>query len=164
MATIRRRKRAKRDVWCVDYRDSAGVRCRITAPTRAIAEDLLAEKIRESRQAAPEVTDREVTLSAYAERWLAQIETDIKSRTHVAYSETLTRYVLPDLGRIKVRALHRGLIKNLLTRRRAQGLSKNTVRLIRGVLSVLVLRPNLVRLGWRTSCDSAEGLQHGKGW
>jgi len=124
MASIRRRKRAKRDVWCVDYRDSAGVRCRITAPTRAIAEDLLAEKIRESRQAAPEVTDREVTLTAYAERWLEQIETDIKPRTHVSYSETLARYILPELGRMKVRALHRGLIKNLLARRRAQGLSK----------------------------------------
>lgn len=39
---------------------------------------------------------------------------------------------------MKVRALHRGLSKNLLARRRAHGLSKNTVRLIRGVLSVLL--------------------------
>jgi integrase len=138
MASIRRRKRAKRDVWCVDYRDGAGVRRRMTALTREIAEDLLAEKIRESRQAAPEVIDREITLAAYAARWLAQIETDIKPRTHVSYSETLDRYILPTLGRVKVRALHRGVIRDLLGRRRVQGLSKNTVRLIRGVLSVLL--------------------------
>jgi len=138
MASIRRRKRAKRDVWFVDYRDNAGMRCRITAPTRETAEDLLAEKIRERRQAGPEVTDREVTLAVYAERWLAQIEADIKPRTHASYSETLARYILPEIGRIKVRALHRGLIKDLLARRRAQGLSKNTVRLTRGVLSVLL--------------------------
>jgi Phage integrase, N-terminal SAM-like domain len=138
MASIRRRKRAKRDVWCVDYRDGAGVRRRMTALTREIAEDLLAEKIRESRQAAPEVIDREITLAAYAARWLAQIETDIKPRTHVSYSETLDRYILPTLGRVKVRALHRGVIRDLLGRRRGQGLSKNTVRLIRGVLSVLL--------------------------
>jgi hypothetical protein len=66
MASIRRRKRAKRDVWWVDYRDGAGVRRRMTSLTREIAEDLLAEKIRESRQAAPEVIDREITLAAYA--------------------------------------------------------------------------------------------------
>ena len=40
MASIRRRKRAKQDVWHVDYRDSAGVRRRLTAATKAEAEEM----------------------------------------------------------------------------------------------------------------------------
>src|SRR2546427_313971 len=104
----------------------------------AVAEDLLAEKIRESRQAAPAALDREMTLAAYAERWLGHIATDIKASTLTSYSDTLTRYILPALGRVKVRALHRGLIKDLLGRKRADGLSKNTVRVIRAVFSVLL--------------------------
>jgi integrase len=138
VASIRRRKRAKHDVWVVDYRDGAGIRRRVTAPSRESAEILFGDKIRESRQALPSATDREITLSAYAARWLGQIASDLKANTHRSYSETLERYILPELGRVKVRALHRGLIKDLLARKRNDGLSKNTVRVIRAVLSVLL--------------------------
>src|SRR5262245_41354694 len=138
MASIRRRGRAKRNVWVVDYRDGAGVRRRITAATREAAEDLLAEKIREGRQPSPAAADREITLAAYAERWLGQVSVDLRGYTPTSYKETLDRYILPVLGRVKVRALHRGMLKDLLAQRRAQGLSKNTVRLVRSVLSVLL--------------------------
>ena len=47
MATIWKRK--GRDVWVVDYRNAAGVRIRLSAATRQQAEDLLAEKIKESK-------------------------------------------------------------------------------------------------------------------
>lgn len=42
MTSIRRRKRARRDVWFIDYRDATGARRHLTAPTREVAEDLLA--------------------------------------------------------------------------------------------------------------------------
>ncbi len=48
--------------------DGAGVRRRITAPTREVAEDLLADKIRESRQVVPGAADREITLATYEGR------------------------------------------------------------------------------------------------
>ena len=67
MASIRRRGRAKRNAWMVDYRDGAGVRRRITAATREVAEDLLSDEIREGRQASPAAADREIALAAYAE-------------------------------------------------------------------------------------------------
>ncbi len=41
MASIRRRRRARRDVWFVDYRDARGVRHRLTAPTKEAAQGLL---------------------------------------------------------------------------------------------------------------------------
>ena len=45
-------KRKDRDTWVVDYVDATGRRRRLFASTREEAEDLLSEKIKESRQAA----------------------------------------------------------------------------------------------------------------
>ncbi len=70
MASIRRRKRAKQDVWHVDYRDATGVRRRLTAVTKAEAEDLLAEKIRERQIPGPPSSDRDITVAEYRQRWL----------------------------------------------------------------------------------------------
>ena len=85
MASIRRRRRAKGDVWVVDYRDGAGVRRWSTFRTRREAEDALARIIPESRQATPPVVDRDITLEAYATLWLAQLATEIKPRTLSSY-------------------------------------------------------------------------------
>src|SRR5262249_61898718 len=106
MATIRRRKRAHAHVWLVDYIDAAGVRRRLPAPTREAAEDLLAEKIRESRQAAPPTTDRDTTLRDYATRWLLDITAALRPRTVAGYSDMLRLYILPPFGAMKLRDLH----------------------------------------------------------
>ena len=55
MATIWKRK--DRDMWAVDYRDVTGKRIRLTAATRQDAETLLAEKIKESKEAHPLAAD-----------------------------------------------------------------------------------------------------------
>jgi integrase len=139
VASIRKRTRAKEDVWIVDYRDSAGVRRWMTCRTRREAEDVRAEKVTESRQAASPVTgDREITLATYADQWLAQVSQNLRPQTLQSYRQLLRLYILPALGRIKVRRLHRAAIKNVLTAMRGNGLSKNTVRLARATLSVVL--------------------------
>ncbi len=135
MASIRRRKRAKGDVWIVDYRDGADVRRWETFSTKREAEDALSRIIPESRQASPQVVDRDITLADYAARWLAQVATEIKPRTLQSYRKNLDRHVLPAFGRFRLRDLHRGHLKSHLAQKRATGLGKNSVRLIRAVLS-----------------------------
>ena len=81
MASIRRRRRERRDVWLVDYRDGAGVRQRLTAPTKEAAENLLAEKVRERQHPGVLSPDRDITLGEYKVRWLAMVESEIKPRT-----------------------------------------------------------------------------------
>jgi hypothetical protein len=61
MACIRKR----RGKYVVDYRDSAGVRRWVTCETRDQADGVLADKIRESSQAAPPVHDRKITVKEY---------------------------------------------------------------------------------------------------
>lgn len=95
MASIRKRKRAKQDVWIVDYEDVAHVRHRVTCRTRQEAEDVLAEKIQESRQAPLPGADEHVTLADYATRWLQEIAVDVKPRTLGGYEQNLRLHLLP---------------------------------------------------------------------
>ncbi len=136
MACIRQR----RGKWVVDYRDAAGVRRWVTCDTKRKADDVLAEKIKESRQAAEPLSqqDREITLADYAVRWQEAITMSVTPETAAHYADLLRRYVLPRLGRFKVRQLHRGMIKNLVVTLRNDGKSKNTGRLAKAVLSSLL--------------------------
>jgi hypothetical protein len=135
MAPIWRRKRKKQDRWIVDYRDASGIRRRLTASTRREAEDLLAQKIQETRRG---FTGSDLTLAQYSERWLAEIATTLAPKTVTGYGEMLRGHLLPALGNIRLQELRRRTIKDLLLRKRQAGLSKNTVRLIRATLSVLL--------------------------
>jgi len=138
MASIRRRRRARRDVWFVDYRDARGVRHRLTAPTKEAAQSLLGEKLRERQHPGLLTSDRELTLADYATRWLATVETEIRPRTLMSYRQLFKLHILPAFGRIRLRELSRGMIKAFLARKRQAGLSKNSVRLIRASLSVML--------------------------
>ena len=136
MASIRRRKDRKSG-WIVDCRDVPGGR-RLTVSTREQAEALRAEMVKQGQQAMPSTQDRDITLDAYADRWLEQITSSVEPRTLASYRENLRLHIRPIFGDVKVRGLHRGHIKALLAKKRTEGLSKNSVRLIRATLSVML--------------------------
>ena len=138
MASITRRRRTKRDVWIVDYRDAASVRHRATAPTREAAENLLAHKVQERQHPGLLSPDRDIPLADWKERWLEAVATELKPRTLKGYQQLLRLHVIPAFGRVRLRALSRGMIKAFLAKKRAAGLSKNSVRLIPATLSVML--------------------------
>ena len=113
MAGIWRRKRAKRDVWMVDYCDISGVRHRLTAKTREQAENLLADKIKESRDAAPATTDQELTIGDYAARWLDAVAADLKPRTVASYRQLFRLHIQPAFGTMKLREVQRAHVKSI---------------------------------------------------
>ena len=136
MASIRKRRGTNR--WTVDYLDAGGRRHRLTAKSQAEAEEIFADKIRESRQPGAFSADREITVRDYAERWLRGVAHEIKPRTLMGYRQQLRLHIPPALGRVRVRELHRGTIKAFLIEKRAGGLGKNSVRLIRAALSAML--------------------------
>jgi integrase len=136
MASIRRRKDRKSG-WIVDCRDVPAGR-RLTVATREQAELLRAKMIHDSQHAASAMQDRDITLDAYADRWLEQIASSVDERTAASYADTLRLHIRPILGKVMLRALLRGHCKTLLAKKRAGGLSKNSVRLIRATLSVML--------------------------
>src|SRR5919106_548758 len=134
MACIRKR----RGKYVVDYRDSSGVRRWVTCETREQADGVLSDKIRESSQAAPPLHDRKITVKEYGARWLEQLAGQVRPRTVAGYRDVFTRYVEPRLGTLRLLKLHRGHVKALLGGLRAEGFSKDTVRLTRATLSVML--------------------------
>src|SRR5437588_9224700 len=117
MACIRKR----RGKYVVDYRDGAGIRRWVTCETRREAETVLLEKGREARQPTRPVVDPNITLAAYAERWLREIAVTIKPKTQKSYALSLRLHILPALESTKVRMLQKGRIKSFLIERLHQG-------------------------------------------
>src|SRR5262245_7570439 len=135
MASIRRRK--DRSSWVVDCRGVPGGR-RVVVKTREQAEFVRAEMIRQSQQAQPVTQDRDIKLAEFSTRWLDQITASVEPKTLASYRQNLRLHIVPAFGAAKVRAIHRGHIKALLAQKRAEGLSRNSVRLIRATLSVML--------------------------
>jgi len=130
MACVRKR----RGKWVVDYRDAAGVRRWVTCETRREAEDVRDSKRREARQATRPVVDPDITVIAYAERWLGLLAVGVKPRTLTMYRSYLNLHLLPVFGATKVRQLAKGRIKELLAQKVRIGFSRASVELMLAVL------------------------------
>ena len=138
MAHRRKSRRRGKLVWIIDYIDASGRRHRRQFDIREEADAALAEAIQKKQQAAPVIEDPEITLAAYLERWAKRAESEVAPRTFRSYSWYLEKHVIPALGRLKVKAINRGVVRDLIATKRAEGFAKNTVRLTRAALSVVL--------------------------
>src|SRR2546425_12274869 len=101
MACVRKR----RGRWVVDYRDPWGRRRWVTCRTKREADALCSEKQRESRQATRPAVDPDITVSKYADRWLALIKATVRRRTAESYQQMIDLHLIPALGEVKIRQL-----------------------------------------------------------
>jgi integrase len=131
-------KRGRPGRWIVDYRDGAGIRRRITCRTREKAEDVLAEKVRESRQAVRPAVNPNITMTEYSKRWLGLIASSVKPGTKDSYDLHLRLHILPVFGATKVRQMTRGRIRAFLAEKLTTKLSRSTVRITHATLRVML--------------------------
>jgi hypothetical protein len=122
----------------VDYRDAQGLRHWITCPTREQAEQVRAERVRDSVQARPTPANPHITFREYADAWLARVQPDLARSTARGYSAIPVHHLHPAFGLFKVRALHLGHIKKFLAEKRGASYSRNMLRLMRTTLSVIL--------------------------
>jgi integrase len=124
----------------------SGKRRRVLGESREAVSTLVAGKITEAEK-EPElrgVWSRDVTLKEYADNWIKTVKGDLEPKTWDSYSHLLFTHVLPfkvegkQLADVKIRELKRRQIKALVTSKKADGYAKDTVRLIRSVLSSLL--------------------------
>ena len=142
MACIRKR----RGRYVVDYYDAAGLRRIPSFRTKEEAEDHYAEVVPASRQKIQPAVDPNITVSDYADHWLACLGvTDLKPRTVESYADTLRLHLLPQLGRARVRDLQKARIKALLVEKATeQGRtthkrrSRNSVRIIHATIRAML--------------------------
>jgi integrase len=153
------RFRASRDMWEVDYRDRHGKRHRPLYATEAEALAKAATLREDLEKTVALVDDPDLTLEQYTERWLETGTQELEAKTRGSYAQLLKTHVLPTLGSMRLRALHRRHVKTLLSAKRAArlprkrglvgtqssepapvkvGYSKNTVRLIKAALSTVL--------------------------
>ena len=132
-------QRKDRGVWIVDYRATTGRRVRMVGGHTEQEAYLTYAKRQLADAAAPmvPVKDADITLADYADRWLQAVKSDIAQRTYRSYMQLLTRHVVPRLGAATLRALRRRDVTALLAEKRLT-VGKNTVRLIKAVLSTLL--------------------------
>lgn len=113
MACVRKR----RGKWVFDYHEATptGLRRR----TRSFAKKSDAEAAqdkhrREYRQARDLTVDPDITLYAYADRWLTQLTATCRRRTIDSYRGMLTVHIRPRFGTRKLRDISRGALKQAL--------------------------------------------------
>jgi integrase len=141
MPSIYRRteKGRKRNSWVISYKDAGGQWKKRYAKSKEEAENLRSELVRQSMQAVPPNETPNITVKDYSEKWLERRRTGGFAAKTVRSDEwALEKHIRPVFGAMRVRAIHRAQVKELLARKRAEGLAKDTVRLIRATLSSLL--------------------------
>lgn len=129
-------KRGDRNTWVVDYNDAGGRRHRLYAENREAAEDLLAKKIQESREALLPTENSKITVAEYGKGWLASMEGEVSRSTLVGYESYFRLHIVPALGAVRMRDVTRAHIKRLLEAKRESGLlSRRMIQLIRTTIS-----------------------------
>ena len=145
----------RRGKWVADWRDGGGHRHWKTFDTKREAEDCLDRERQQSRQRTGCVVPATITIEAYSTRWLGLIKSVVKTGTTKRYAQLLTLHINPSLGLIPIRQLHKGTIKDFLTRklmetvkhhnphvpeakRKEVRLARNTVRNIHATLRALL--------------------------
>jgi integrase len=155
------RFRDNRAMWEVDYRDRLGKRHRPLYTTEALALEKAADLRADLEKTVALVDDPDLTLEPYIERWLETGMQELEPKTRCSYKQLLKTHVIPTLGAVRLRDLHRRHVKTLLGAKRAErlprkrkrvesqlgepgsvavkvGYSKNTVRLIKAALSTVL--------------------------
>jgi integrase len=147
MGTIR--KRGKK--WTVDYTDGAGRRRRFDVATKEEAQRELARRALESGQALPSaVQDPNITIRGYfgaradatdgnsATGWIADVQRQVKPRTWNVYEKLGRLHIVPALGHLKVRQLHRAHVRAFISGLFDKGLSRGSVRVVLAVLRMML--------------------------
>jgi len=134
MACVRKR----RGKFVLDYRDVTGRR---RWQSFDLEREAKAELMRVMEETGPQEQpdiDPDITVGAYAERWLSDQQGFLKPRTLESYSWALTKHILPEIGATRVRRVSRTAVKTLVTIKLREGLSKSTVRIIRATLHAML--------------------------
>jgi integrase len=101
-------------------------------------EGIIKTKLLEGMRLTPDIPVAPILIRDFVQRWLVNAKGSLAAKTYVNYAQILRLYVLPSLGDRSLRALSWADVKGLLHEKQQAGLSVNTVRLIRAVISSIL--------------------------
>src|SRR5262245_10708250 len=112
-----------------------GKRIRASFPSYAETQSAMVAKQEELARPAP--APDAPTLNLYADDWLTRVASSIEPRTLSSYAGLLKNHIRPEFGASPLNTITRADVKDLLAKKRASGLSKDTVRLVRATVSAI---------------------------
>lgn len=101
-------------------------------------EGIIKTKLLEGMRLTPDVPVAPILIRDFVQRWLVNEKGSLAAKTYVNYTQILGLYVLPSLGDRSLTTLTWADVKGLLNEKQHAGLSVNTVRLIRAVISTIL--------------------------
>lgn len=101
-------------------------------------EAIIKTQLLEGVSIKPTLPSMPVSFGEYAERWLNTAKGSLAVKTHANYRQLLAIYILPAMKDQDITALTWGTIKTLLMTKQQEGLSVNSIRLIRAVISTIL--------------------------
>ena len=98
-----------------------------------------------------------LTLGEYLERWLMNcVRGTVRSSTFEGHKHIIRPYVIPALGRLKLKSLNPTHVRNLYREKLDSGLSAATVRKMHGILSKALKQAVLDGLVPRNVCEAVK--------
>ena len=116
-------------------------RWRVPCDNKGIArqqEAIIKAQLLKGQPLISEPTRPDLTMREYAMRWLETGKGLLAVKTQANYHQLLNLYVLPCLGEKVLRSITWANVRTLLNQKQLDGLSQNSVRLIRAVISTLL--------------------------
>jgi len=128
-SVVKRRRKDGSLSYYARFRDGRGKdvweKCANAKAAKARAAEAEVELARSGGHWSPAA---KVTVSEYAERWLAEHGATLRPQTHAEYRRIFEQELLPEFGRITLAGLSRSQIKTYMAARAAKGAKANTIR------------------------------------
>ncbi len=96
----------------------------------------------------------QMELGKYLEQWLVTVKTSVRPKTYEQYKQIVTGYIIPILGRIKLKDVRPDHIQSLYNNKLKSGTSNRTVRMIHSVLHVSLAQALKMALIGRNPADA----------
>lgn len=105
-------------------------------PTKSAAIDAGTQAKAEYDNSGFIINSTNLSISDYLNLWIEQYcKTNLKDTTTIAYEKKLRLYILPEIGHYKLNSITPLILQTLMTKCFNDGLSRNTLLCIKGILS-----------------------------
>lgn len=108
--------------------------------TRAEVATQLTKALRTVQQGATSLGDERQTIKQFLERWIENIRSSVRAKTHHSYAQLVRLHLVPGLGHLRLGRLQPEHVDAFLERKRADGLSARTCQYLRAVLRIALNR------------------------
>ena len=108
--------------------------------TRAEVAAQLTKALRTVQRGATSLGDERQTIKQFLERWIENVRSSVRAKTHHSYTQLVRLHLVPGLGHLRLGRLQPEHVDAFLDRKRAAGLSPRTCQYLRAVLRIALNR------------------------